>query len=113
MRAAVDANLAPAPSGMYVSSCWTHEQSVGGVANMEEPRWLPWPTSWSGRDAAWLRQGYTTSVWHPPLRRSLSPEAAFAAYYDSRRAGRLPARCAGWGRKCWQVVDNVTYPHNP
>ena len=89
-------------------SCWVHEQNVDYCHSQGTPNCVGWDPLEPGS----VKWGYKTSVWSDRFQRGYTPAQAFAAYYDSRKAGKLPAKCAGQ-KGCWAVVDGKTYPNNP
>jgi hypothetical protein len=71
---------------------------------------------WCPEEPGSQKWGYKTAVWVARFQKDFTPAEAFASYYESRKAGKLPAKCAaaeeGAGR-CWAMIDAKTYPTNP
>ena len=115
VAAAVAANGASAPSGAFIDNCWVHEQNVDYCHNQGNPNCV----GWSPLEPGSQKWGYKTAVFVDRFQKSFTPAEAFASYYESRKAGKLPAKCSGAGAeeevksKCWAMIDAKTYPTNP
>eukprot|EP00041_Stephanoeca_diplocostata_P023354 m.572245 g.572245 ORF g.572245 m.572245 type:complete len:442 (-) comp22269_c0_seq4:1603-2928(-) len=83
-----------ANNGVYVDSCYVHEQNVNYCSSQSIPNCVGWTPASSG-DQKW---GYTTAVTAPDGT-SLTPQEAFSAYY--------------FHGKYQNLIDNTTVQNNP